>query len=442
MLAYLLAAWLNRVIVEEFEIKQYESISRETRMDLPAVSFEQELISQPIPFSNRVESLVDYITLHPQVAFLINIADRFKRNSKSVAQDALSMGAQVLGTDAYGHPVFERFTAEVLEDEYLWRSKLREADQYLTANAIGKLLGRKWDWVVRNTAALNIHPSLMELRGQQELMFPASVANDLRKLELQIPPAHHHYSISELQELSGKDHRWIEKVFASHGIEAEFRANLKTRAYARHYRRDSYYVIEEALAALPAPAGDSVTISEISQKHNLSRYGVEKIIINEGIVGQEKLDTQSVPRYMYAPEEESTIVGTSTDRPEGKHYSFRELASKVNRSFYWVKDAAKPFTEEVVRGERRSVLLNEDQAAYIVEVAKAEPPLAQGWLTLEDVSHMLMKHRSWVERRIQQVAVRSEVRLDVRYKPRIHYEPDTIDELQLFYLIDEENRLN
>lgn len=424
--------------MEEFEIKEGQRLPIETRMELPEFSFEQELTRQPIPFQNRIDSLPDYVTIHPQVAFLNDLSRQFNRSYSAISKDATALGARTVGTDADGYPVFERFTAEVLQDEYEWRQKFKEADEYLTTGALASLLGRSRNWITRNTAALNSYPREMKFRGRQVLAFPSAVASQLRILELQIPPAHHHYSITELQELTGKDHRWIERVFALKNITPEWRENVKTREPAYHYRRDDLFVLEEALAALPAAAGSSLSTQDISSKHNVSRSQLEKVLELLPAVGEKRLNAHSIPMRSFSQEEEAVIVNLIPRRPEGKLYSYDEIATLTNRSYHWVRDAARPFKMDAFK-EGSRILLTEEQAATIIDQAKESPQFAGGWLTIEDISRMLLRRRSWVIQRIQSIAVRSEVRLDSRNKPRTHYEPDAIDELQRRYLIEEEN---
>lgn len=55
------------------------------------------------------------------------------------------------------------------------------------------------------------------------------------------------------------------------------------------------------------------------------------------------------------------------------------------------------------------------------------------------VAEMIQRPRSWVESRLGQLGIESERRRDRMNRPNPHVSPESVDELQLHFLIDEEN---
>ena len=92
--------------MEEFEIRPGERLPAETRMEMPEVSYEQELIMTPVPFENRVAYLSDFVKPHAKRETIEHIAKalgvsvgRAERMAEESAQYHRSIIMEFLNTN-------------------------------------------------------------------------------------------------------------------------------------------------------------------------------------------------------------------------------------------------------------------------------------------------------------------------------------------------------
>jgi hypothetical protein len=410
----------------------------ETLLPMPEMTLEQELIKAPIPFQNRVDSLHDYFTLNPGLILLPEIVKELGIDSRYAKRYAEIVGAETVGEDEHRLPIYEPFTLEVIREELAWREKTQSLKPLLSLQALTHVMTRSRSWVGRNCNALSIYPKPGMINGRMVPLYPKSAVNDLRRLELQIAPAHHHYSISELQDLTGKGHRWIEKTFQLKGVQPEWRENVTTREAGWHYRREYLEILEGVLNTLPPPAGVLLGVEEMSEKSGVSKDRLRNIITESPALAQKGLNIQSRESIVFSAEGERYVMEELALPIHERFYTYEDIAARALRSVHWVRGKAEKYKQSAVtiKGKKS---FNEDVAHEIIALARLDYPGAQGWLTVQEITEMLPKNRNWVVRQLAQIAAKSETRLDTRMKPRDHYHPDVIDQLQLQFLVDEEN---
>jgi hypothetical protein len=186
-----------------------------------------------------------------------------------------------------------------------------------------------------------------------------------------------------------------------------------------------------------------MTAGFLAKSTGLTEHQVKRLL--KGVhEGEMRLSDYSRPALHYPPEVETFLNAYVEDSARDEvTYTYEEIAQKVGRSVFWVKAKARPFKDQVIIKPTSDTKINHQFSQEVMDtiasIAKQEPPMGDDWLTIEDISKMLIRHRSWVVRRLAQATIASEVRLDVRMKPRQHYSPSVIDELQYTFMIDEEN---
>jgi hypothetical protein len=429
----------------EFEIKIGERLPDDTRMELPDESYEQELVATPIPFENRVEYLSDYVKPAARSMTCAEVAVNLGVDIDTARKLLSDIDAPIVSAEGAAEKKYHPSSLEVIKDELDWRKAYSELNDELSVARIVDFVGRSRDWVVANAYALGVYPKpdRNSSHGPRARVYPKDLVNQLRKLRLHTPPASEHYSITELQEIVKKDHRWIERQLSLHGIVPDNREHLMTGEVGPHYRTDVVDLLLQAVSELPPLAGEWMTAGFLAKSTGLTEHQVKRLL--KGVhEGEMRLSDYSRPALHYPPEVETFLNAYVEDSARDEvTYTYEEIAQKVGRSVFWVKAKARPFKDQVIIKPTSDTKINHQFSQEVMDtiasIAKQEPPMGDDWLTIEDISKMLIRHRSWVVRRLAQATIASEVRLDVRMKPRQHYSPSAIDELQYTFMIDEEN---
>lgn len=379
MVAYPLVAWLNRVIMEDLEIKYGEPLPPATRMELPELSYEQELLNTPVPFENRIAFLSEYSKVSSKQStfdeLLVNLGV-----SAYVLRSVLSeINAPFKSLDS-GEVIYESHTEEVAADELSWQKKFNALNDYLAAISIAKVLSKGTDSVHQLAYGLQVYPEFKDIGKRRSFIYPKELAQMLHILTLHHPPAGDWYGPDEAESSVGKNREWIESQVSKYGLKSGMRMS-RNNIMVAHYPFETIEALWAMVEQLPPPAGDWMTVNHMARLLNKSSYWVNA-----------RIDT-----YYHLAEERLTDI----QRVE-LHYP--------------------PYV-----------------FPYLEGLAAELPPPGNGWLTVEDIMEMLLKSRDWVITRLKKINAVSEMRLSSTNEPRAHYHPDIVDILQLKYLIDEEN---
>ena len=240
-------------------------------MELPELSYEQELLNTPIPFSNRIEFLSDYVKSEAKPMSLRQIcaATGMTQRQGRVYVDELK--PDVVGLIDGTEEMFEPYTLEVFEDEREWDESFGQLDSYLSIDAMATYLARHRDWVTKNLNGLGVYPSLRQ-NSQKHLLslYPKESVWMLRSLSLHFPPANDWWSTDELHEEFHRGHEWIRSTLGRLGVQTSLRTSVGSRVVVPHHAPEARDVLKTVLHE-QKPAGDWLTVwglAETLGKHN------------------------------------------------------------------------------------------------------------------------------------------------------------------------------
>jgi len=363
------------------EFQHFEPFPPETRMKMPEMSYEQELLNTPIPFENRVAFLSEYLKVtseestFEQLALNLDIA-------KSVLSSILGEIEAPFTQLETGEIVYNSRTEEVVAEELHWRNRFSEFDDFMSAASIASNVSKGIDSVHELANGLGVYLKFEEVGKRKFYRYPKELAQKLHTLAFHFPPANDWYNPTEAEVEVGKDREWIEAQVALHGLKTGMRMSGNNNMIS-HYPAETIAALVSLVEKLPPPAGDWMTARSMASLLNRSRDWVVARLVMYRDLAEDRLTDIHTVKLHYPPQVFLTL---------------KQLSDNL-------------------------------------------PPPADGWVNRKEVSEMLVRTRHWVDKRIGSVGIASEMRLDRKEISRIHYSPEIIDTLQLKYLIDEENGL-
>lgn len=421
---------------------------KDTLMEMPEQSYTQELLSLPIPFQNRTAYLSEYTKSVSRVHSAPEIAEELGKSVNFVTKIAKAVGANGYLDLATNIFIYEDYTLEVLMDEIEWRSDYEQFEKKITSAAIAEYVTREKTWVEGVAYELGIYPELVdEDDGQKTLLYPKSTAVLVREVLLHCPPADGWYTPTDLMNYFNKSFRWIVKNAKQLGIDTEPRMLLGSHEITPHYPPHVIEALFNVVENLPPPAGYWMTAHRMSVLLRKSRRWVEERASAYKEHAEMRLGDKNIPSMHYPPEVFAALASIVENEPTVLvgWDTASGAAHKVGKSVLWAKSQLDLFSEQSKMlpdaNNRLAKHYPPDVIDIVIQIASELPPEAGSWITLEEISQMVGKHRSWVERRIDQLRIDSEVRMDRKMKPRVHYRPEIVDLLQLNFLIDEETNL-
>lgn len=435
--------------MNEFIYSPGERLPPETRIEpkeAKAQLFDiKELMKAQVPFAHRVIALPFYVDPNPRKMTSAEIANELDTTEGVINRIAQKVDAPTI-IDEEAVLRYDTYSLEVIQEEIEWQAGYDELPDMVPATRIAEYLGRSWMWVEKYATQLKIYPVPTMVNGREYLLYPKKAVQKLYKFQLQIPPANDAYSIGELMEMIGKDHRWIKRILKEKNISSILRSNLITHEIAAHYPQEALEVLQAAKEALPPPAGNWLTRHDLRQALGKSFRWLDARLAAYEDKAAYRLTIASRVELHYPPEvlEALKLEVEETAKEQG-WYSASEIATLAGKSIFWTRARTKPYASLAKyfplehQHNRPAAHYSEQVKDEIVTMARAEPPEAEEKITVEEIAAMLQRRRQWVIERIAQLGIESELRLDRRMKPRQHYDPETIDSLQLRFMIDEEN---
>jgi|GEM_PF-6279505 len=366
-------------------IKLSERWPTETRMEMPEHSYAQELLGIPVPFENRVEFLSDYSKNILREQTSLQISKIINTSSATVERIADEVAAGIVDVSTNGQPIYEAYTLEVIENEIEWSTLYNKLDAHLPVAAIASFLGKQEIWVQNRLNELNVAlpPETRLKSGRMGRGYDKKIVISLRHIMLHAPPAKNMHNLHDMEAILGRHRDWIRPRLQKLGFAALTRTSVLSGEVGLYFTDEALEALKIINMNLAPPAGNWVTVGTIARLLSKDRKWVLK-----------RID---------AYQELSEIRRDDFDR-ELVHYP--------------------PFVLE--------------------ELQKLVVPTAKniyGWLTEDEVAEMLCKTRGWVKKRVSEIQTGSLLLLDENNRSRVHYSPEVVDELQLKYFVDEENKL-
>jgi len=426
------------------DFQHFEPFPPETRMEMPEMSYEQELLNTPVPFSNRVEFLSEYEKFDSKPMTARQISEELSVSIIKTNRYLLEVGALF---DENG--TYEEHAFGVVKDEVQWQNNYEALEEYLTVSEIGEVLSKSEVWVKQNAYGLGVYPeSSVNHQNQAVQVYSKSLVVMLRTLIHQFPPNTDLYNVDETKTLVGKDRKWIERMVQLHNLPFEVRRHSLSQKLGIHYPQNTIDALEAIRNELPPPAGDWFTVRQLAKAISKSLDWVEDHLGEYRATGELRLTDSSRIAQHYSPEVLEYLQGIVEELPPPANDWMTEkmMAKKLGRTWYWIKEKIEPYaalSEIRLTSTGNKPFEHFPPSVYdaLQKMSAEEIAHAGGWVNETEVSEMLVKSRFWVKRRIGSVGIASEIRFDRKGHPRTHYPPEIIDTLQLKYLIDEENGL-
>ncbi len=416
--------------MEEFEIRPGERLPAETRMEIPEVSYEQELLLTPIPFEYRLAALSDYVKHSDEKRTLAHIAKRLNVSQARALQLIEEVGAR--SEEVHGKIVFEPHTDEVLVEELAWRSFVEELDDTLAISTIAETLNKHVEWVRRIAYGLAVFPEMgLGRNGQPAELYPKSLVLDLRAIALHTPPAGEWYSGGEVAAATGRSDSWTVKMVASLALESGVRIGALSHKEDTHYPQKTLDVLV-GIAKEHPHAGDWVTAHRMADILLVSKHWVKRELAKGPFMTEMRLPDMGAATLHYPPEVLETLR-TRLEKlvPAGDWLTESGIADAIGKNIEWVQARIDPYVDS---GEMRISRAGKPTLHFSPAVAESlhqislEVKPAGDWMTVYGMAAALGRTSKWVSARITPYLHLAEPRLtkhNNREKP--HYPPEVFE---------------
>lgn len=365
MLAYLLAAWLNRVIVKEFEfeIKPGERLPVETLIPMPEMSYTQEMLTKAIPIHHRIAHLPVSIDQIYRELNIDDIAKELKVSSNWANTKAKEIDLKPMNLNGK----YPDYAKDVLEEELWWDKLYDKLGDRVSLEGIVEILGRERPWVLSWAADIGSFPTLQIMDSERQVLsYETGVLYQLRHVILSVLPANGWLTAGQIaQDINLKRERVV-ALLKKYEIDGEWRWHSDGRE-VMHYPPEVVDIIKSERRSYP-PAGDWLPIKTMALRLGKDWDWVAARV--KDFEATKKLDSNGKPNNYYNPS------------------VFESLKEEANRLEH-----------------------------------------AQTFLGVRGLALALGKSTSWVSRRLPYIQVKSEEQLDRGNRSYVHYHPDAVEAL-------------
>jgi hypothetical protein len=367
--------------MEDDEFVEGQRLSPETLLPMPEMSLEQELLNTPVPFENRI-ALLHSVSIDTRgdkhtLPKLVDILGVSERMVRSILHEI----QPPYEYSADEEIIYGAFTDEIMAEELLWQDTFNKLDEQISAARIAKTLNKGVDTVHQLANGLGVYPEFKTVGAKRLITYPKELAQMIRQISMHTPPAANWYNPTEAEDYIKKDRDWIVDRVEEYGLQTGMRLS-RNNIMAPHYPLKTLEALRTLADQLPPPAGNWMTIHYMAMLLSKSSDWVESRIVRFSEIAEERLTDMNKVKKHYPPE---------------------------------VMD-------------------------YIHELFINLPPKSNGWITVQEISRMLMKSTDWTSSRLDAMNESCEMRLDDNNEPRMHYRPTVVDEIQKEYLIYEEQK--
>lgn len=411
-----------------------------TRMEMPDMSYEQELIATPVPFANRVAFLSDYVKPYAKAETIEHIAKALDVPVGRAVRMAEEVGASVY-QDTNGEKRYEHFTREVIEEELEWQQLYDELDAFVTANDIAYHLAKSRKWVQEHLYGAGIYPeSRIGPAGRVVSMYPKIALPMMRTILLHVPPADDWYTTTEVETLLGHTKEWIDAMVAKYDLEVEQRLSALSYRSTPHYPEHTLKVLQEISQDIQ-PAGNWLTKQQIAEGIGKSVSWVAVRLLEYATMAEKRLDNTSRTLLHYPPEVIRALMEEVDKLPEtaGDWLTANGIAKALRVDREWVISHLGVYGE---RGKSRlytgskgslkeAIHYPPEALDALRELRETAPALAAGWLTVNMIALRLGRSFKWVDSRIADYAEQGAMRqTEGSGTPAVHYPPSVYQELE------------
>jgi hypothetical protein len=332
-----------------------------------------------IPTAYRLAHLgIDTSNVYPKLTAQ-GVADALGVDSNAVRRDLAGKYHDIEpeellsehNVDYFDH--YPHYMVELIREERAWRDWYYTLPSRLSTHKVAESVGRSWGWTKKTLEEL--YPNTPQQKKGHKSRFYSKVAvKQLRDMTLATAPDENWPTIPTLEKLTGRSREWVLNRLAVTTIRPEQRRQVSTGRVFPHYPPDSIEVLEEAMEQRPQPAGNWLTASGIEVATGRSAAWVNKRLEEKYIAtGEPRLDDMSNERIHYPPPTIAALI-----------------------------------EESIKQGEY-------------------EP--AGDWSNRRELRDEIGLHGVTLARVMTQIEVEAELRLDKKGIPRIHYSPETKQQL-------------
>ena len=439
MLVYLLTSWLTEGM-DDFEIRYGERLPAETRMEMPEMSYEQELIMTPVPFENRVEYLSDFVKPHAKRETIEHIAKALGVSVGRAERMAEEVGA-VSSPDHHGVMKYEHFTREIIEEELEWQRLYDQLDEYVSAGMLAYHLAKSKKWIREHSYGAGIYPERrVGPAGRVIDTYPKIALPMLRTILLHTPPANDWYTTTEVETILGRTKEWIDTAVAEYGLQTERRISALAHRETPHYPEETLKALHK-ISQETKPAGEWLTETQIAEKLGKSNSWVNLRLQDYEGVAEERLDDASRRRVHYSPEVIEVLRNEADGLPEvaGDWLTANGIAKHLKVTKDWV-DARIGAYQELgelrlytggKQAQKEAMHYPPEVLNGLKELKEAAPPLAGGWLTVNMIALRIGRSFKWVDTRIGDYYEFGGMRqAEGSNQPTMHYPPSVLADLE------------
>lgn len=333
MLASTKRACLNKIIVNEsdFVIKPGRRLPAETRLELPEMSYAQELLALPIPLENRITYLSPSQQLLPKGLNAAAIA-----SSKGIPIDWVKTKAKEIGVepDWGGYP---EYTAELLEEEWRWEGIYASAGRHISLDSVAKYLGRGRPWVATWAADLGSYPRYRKLgRNREVLSYETGVLYQLRHILLAFPLSNGWYTLGDLATMTRLKPGRVVSILEENGVYGELRRCIHDLSEITHYPPDCLEILEDKSPRRLPPGGEWMTRHAMAEALGKDFSWVSERV--KPYQAELRLNDQGKPADHYSRGVYELLLREAEGYElAGEYLGVRGLARVTGKSTSWVR---------------------------------------------------------------------------------------------------------
>ncbi len=264
---------------------------------------------------------------------------------------------------------YPQYTLDLIREEREWREWYLSFPQRVNANQVAEAIGRSHGWATKTLSEL--YPNAPKQRhGHKSRLYPRVSIQKLRDITFATPPDENWPTIPRLVEFTGHDRTWVLNRLSQTSIRPESRRQAVTGREFPHYPSDVFDVLKDFMDVTPPPAGNWLTAYAIEDLLCKSGNWVTKRLEDSYLsTGEPRLDDMGVERIHYPP---ATVQ--------------------------LLKDELEQLNSHEVAGD---------------------------WATISTLEARLGMHAVTLTRLMEKIEVESEMRLDLKGRPKLHFSPET-----------------
>ena len=264
---------------------------------------------------------------------------------------------------------YPQYTLDLIREEREWREWYLSFPERVNANQVAEAIGRSYGWATKTLSELYPKTPKQD-HGHKSRLYPRVSIQKLRDITFATPPDESWPTMPRLVEFTGHDRTWVLNRLSQTSIRPENRRQAVTGREFPHYPPDAFDVLQDFMDVIPPPAGNWLTANAIEGLLGKSGNWVAKRLEDSYLsTGEPRLDDMGVERIHYPP---ATVQ--------------------------LLKDELEQLNSHEVTGD---------------------------WATISTLEARLGMHAVTLTRLMEKIEIESEIRLDLKGRPKLHFSPET-----------------